>query len=60
MSPSEVRLSSLPARAIRDYASDRDTMRWKGMKMRCVKRLWASLVHWATYQPSQHYMRGGR
>lgn len=35
-------------------------LRWKGMKMRCVKRLWASLVHWATYQPSQRYMRGGR
>lgn len=32
----------------------------RGTEMQQLKRLWADLLHWVTYQPSRRYMRGGR
>lgn len=32
----------------------------RGTGMQQLKRFWAGLLHWMTYQPSRRYMRGGR
>lgn len=32
----------------------------RGTGMQQLKRFWAGLLRWVTYQPSRRYMRGGR